>query len=83
VPVPAHVICRSARLSRAAAAELQAIAASEQVRAREVFQLAARAELLRRCLEEVQQPVPVALQRAIGALLTAAKEIDRETDQKG
>jgi len=75
------VICRYARRSNAAAGEFHAIAASEQTSAREVFQLAARAELLRRCLEQDHQPVPVALQRAIGALLTAAKEIDRETDQ--
>jgi hypothetical protein len=78
VAVTADLVCQHASSVVKAADSLKAIAASDESPAREALRLAARVELLRRGLADGQRPVPAALEKAIGALLAAAKEIGSE-----
>ena len=73
--VRAHVVCREARSATiGVGGGIRAIVEGGESPAREALRLAARAELLRRELTEADEQVPVALERAIAALLAAAKE---------
>ena len=73
--VSAHWVCREARsASVGVAGAIRAIVDGGESPAREALRLAARAELLRRELADQRQPVPQALEHAIGALLDAARE---------
>jgi Mg-chelatase subunit ChlD len=78
VAVTADLVCRHASSVGKAADRLEAIAAAGESPAREALRLAARVELLRRDLADDRRPVPAALERAIGALIAAAKEIGPE-----
>jgi hypothetical protein len=78
VAVTADVVCRQASSVVKAAGRLRAIVDAGETPAREALRLAARVELLRRGLGDAGRPVPAALERAIGALLAAAKEIGPE-----
>ena len=77
--VSAHAVCREARSATiGVGGGIRAIAEGGESPAREALRLAARAELLRRELSEEGEPVPVALERAIAALLAAAKDFGFE-----
>jgi hypothetical protein len=74
--VRAHWVCREARTATVGVAgTIQAIVDGGESPAREAVRLAARAELLRRELADHHEPVPHALEQAIGALLDAAREL--------
>jgi hypothetical protein len=78
VAITAPAICREASASARTAARIHAIVSDGESPAREAVRLAARVELLRRGLQAQGQPVPEALERAIAALLGAARELPRE-----
>ena len=78
--VRANVVCREARLAvTGIGAGMHAIAEAGESPAREALRLAARAELLRRGIEADGFEPPRTLERAIAALLAAAKELGSES----
>jgi hypothetical protein len=74
VAVTARLVCREARLAARDADIISTLFDDDEGPAREALRLAARAELLRRDLEDQDEHVPDHLQRAITALLAAARD---------
>lgn len=72
--VTARLVCREARLADHDDDLIRMLFDDDDGPAREALRLAARAELLRRELEEQDQPVPEQLQQAITSLLAAARD---------